>query len=68
MNRDLEGSFVFLWDFSNAIFLSENTFLRNITKQAKKKKRREEELKIWLRRYRQSFARRTAKLPNNGLR
>ena len=64
----------FFGNISSAIFLSENAFLRNIRKQAKQKGggggggggRRA--WKIWLRRYRQSFARRAAKLPKTGLR
>ena len=56
----------FFENISSAIFLSENAFLRNIRKQAKKKGRRA--WKIWLRRYRHSFARRAAKLPKTGLR
>ena len=58
----------FFENISSAIFLSENAFLRNIRKQAKKQGRKSLEAKIWLRRYRQSFARRAAKLPKPGLR
>ena len=61
----------FFGNFSSVIFLSENAFLRNIREQAKKKKEKRRracrQWKIWLRRYRQSFARRAAKLPQNGL-
>ena len=37
LNRDLEGLSSFFGNFSIAIFLSENAFLRKIRKQAKKK-------------------------------
>ena len=48
----------FFGNISSAIFLSENAFLRNIRKQAKKKKRAGSRAwKIWLRRYRQSLIR-----------
>ena len=57
----------FFENVSSATFLSENAFFRKIRKQAKKKKGRRAR-KIWLRRYRQSFARCAAKLPKTGLR
>ena len=68
MNRDLEGSFVFLWEFLQR-YLSFRKCLRNIRKQAKKKKRREKELgRFGCVGARQSFAMRAATLPKNGLR
>ena len=57
----------FFGKISSAIFLSGNAFLRNIRKEAKKKKGRRAG-KIWLRRLRQSFSRSAAKLPKKGLR
>ena len=58
----------FFGKISSAIFLSGNAFLRNIRKEAKKKKKGRRAGKIWLRRLRQSFSRSAAKLPKKGLR
>ena len=70
LSREMEDEVhsSFFGNISSAIFLSENAFLRNIRKQAKKKKKGRRAWKIWLRRYRHWFARRAAKLPKTGLR
>ena len=44
LNRDLEGSFVFLWEYLQRYLSFGNAFLRNHRKHAKKRKKSLEDL------------------------